>query len=81
MDLSDFREKLDRIDADLIRLLDERMSISKEIGEYKLANNLPVYDARRENEILGRVFDRAEYHKEAVVEVYKTILIESKKLQ
>lgn len=81
MELSDYRVKLDQLDAELIRLLDERMGISQEIGKYKAENHLPVYDAKRENEILRKVSERAEHYKINIVEVYKTILTESKKLQ
>ena len=50
MELKDFRNKIDFIDDEIIRLFTERMKISSEIALYKLSAGLAVYDARREEE-------------------------------
>ena len=44
MDLEVLRTKIDEIDASLIKLLEERLNIAKEIGEYKKEKGLPVAD-------------------------------------
>ena len=48
MELIDFRNKIDLIDDEIIRLFAERMEVSSEIATYKLSKGLAVYDARRE---------------------------------
>ena len=48
MDLEVLRTKIDEIDASLIKLLEERLNIAKEIGEYKKEKGLPVADYDRE---------------------------------
>ena len=42
MDLSQYRERIDTIDQELIRLFTERMQIAQGIAEYKVENHLPV---------------------------------------
>lgn len=55
MDLSDYRQELDRIDAELTRLFARRMEIAGEIGAWKQVRGLPIQDASREREKLAAV--------------------------
>jgi chorismate mutase/prephenate dehydratase len=59
MDLSSYRERIDAIDHELLRLFKERMSIAGEIGRYKAAHHLPILNQTREREILQRVSKEA----------------------
>ena len=59
MDISDYRNKIDQLDEELLRLFTERMTISGEIAEYKRENSLPVLNKNREREILSRVSDQS----------------------
>ena len=59
MDINDYRNKIDLLDEELLRIFLDRMSISSEIAEYKRENNLPVLNKNREREILGRVSEQA----------------------
>ncbi len=49
------RKKIDKIDKKLLQLLDERMELAEEIGRIKKARSLPVYDARREEELVKKL--------------------------
>jgi monofunctional chorismate mutase len=42
------RTKIDQLDLEIIRLFEERMTVVKEVIEYKKANNIPVLDTNRE---------------------------------
>ena len=55
MDLSQYRERIDTIDRELIRLFTERMQIAQGIAEYKVENHLPVLDAARERQKLAEI--------------------------
>ena len=55
MDLSQYRERIDTIDQELIRLFTERMQIAQGIAEYKVENHLPVLDAARERQKLAEI--------------------------
>lgn len=54
MDMQEFRSQINQIDEQLVRLFDARMKVALEIGKYKKANSLPVYDAAREQAVLER---------------------------
>lgn len=53
--LEDYRNKIDEIDNEIARLLNERMLMSKAIGEEKAKSNTGVVDKNREKNILNRV--------------------------
>ena len=55
MELKNYRDKLDSIDAQLVALFCERMDTVRAIAEYKKANDLPIRAPGREKEILDRV--------------------------
>ncbi|MGM9625521.1 MAG: prephenate dehydratase domain-containing protein, partial [Eubacteriales bacterium] len=55
MDLKELRSRIDDLDAQLVRLFDERMQIAADIAAYKQENNLPVADESREREKLTAV--------------------------
>ena len=54
-DLLELRKDIDRIDHEIVRLYEERMGISKQVAEYKIANGKPVFDKQREDEKLDAV--------------------------
>ncbi len=51
MGLKNLRQKIDKIDQKLIKILAERFKITKKVGEYKKKYHLPVSDKKREKEI------------------------------
>ncbi len=53
--LSGFRERIDACDAEIIRLLNTRLKICLEVGEYKSARGIAVKDAARESEVIAKV--------------------------
>ena len=52
MELKDYRDQLDRVDDEIIKLFTERMELCAGIAGYKKENSLPVLDVRREREKL-----------------------------
>ena len=55
MDLQELRNEINDIDSQLQELFNKRMQISFKVAEYKIANNMPVFQSKRENEILDHV--------------------------
>ena len=53
-DLNYFRDRLDKIDEELVSLFEERMEISIKIGDYKKKNNVPIFDEDRERIVIER---------------------------
>jgi 3-deoxy-7-phosphoheptulonate synthase/chorismate mutase len=54
------RARVDEVDGELIRVLNERARIVQEIMAIKAETGAPIYDPKREEEILRRVVDRNE---------------------
>ena len=59
MDLQHYREQINMIDDELLRLFKERMDVSRQIALYKKAHGLPVLDAAREREKLAVIDEKA----------------------
>jgi chorismate mutase-like protein len=55
MDLSDWRERIDNIDHQLIDLLNERMHCAQEIGRVKKAAGRPIRDPERELDVIAKI--------------------------
>jgi len=81
MDLSDIRKKIDGIDQKLLPLFLERMNISKEVAEYKKANDLPVLNKQRERDILKWVREESGDMELYADRLYNTIFELSRALQ
>lgn len=81
--LEDYRREIDAVDRRLVALFEERMDITHKVGEYKLAQGLPVLDAQREREVLSAkaalVADGTL--KADVVALYETIMAISRRQQ
>ena len=56
--VQELRERVDEVDRELIRALNERARIVQEIMALKAEVGAPVYDPKREEEILQRVVDQ-----------------------
>ncbi len=54
-DLDGWRKRIDEIDQELVRLLNERSQCAVEIGHIKKKLNLPAWQPEREAEILRHV--------------------------
>ena len=59
MELKDYRNQIDAIDNELVRLFVARMNLSAQVANYKKEHNLPIYVPTREREILLDVAEKA----------------------
>lgn len=74
MDLNQYRQRIDEIDDQLLRLFAERMEVAAGIAAYKKENNLPVLDMRREREKLLQIAEKTpEGLKDYAVSLYSLI--------
>lgn len=53
--LEPLRQRINALDAELIRLLNERASLVVEVGKVKRKEGIPVYAPHRESDVLDRV--------------------------
>ena len=82
MDMNQIRQRIDKIDADMVELYKQRMEAVSEIGEYKRANKLPIYDSERERNLLNKVAEQAgEEYEGGVRAMFQTIMELSRSYQ
>jgi chorismate mutase/prephenate dehydratase len=55
MDLTELRTEINEIDEQIRELFVKRMGICYQVAEYKIENNLPVFHADREKQIIDKV--------------------------
>ena len=81
--LGNLREDIDKVDAELLRLLNQRAELVLKVGELKKANNLAVVHADREKILLARLCERnsGPLPKEMVVQLFQQIIDTLKQLQ
>ena len=74
MELKDYREKIDAIDAQLLPLFVQRMETAAEIAAWKKANGVPVLDAGRERAKLRELEEKTpEELRDYTDSLYQTI--------
>ena len=59
MDIQDYRDQIDKIDDELLRLFKERMEVARRIAIYKKERGIPALDATREREKLAAIGEKA----------------------
>jgi chorismate mutase len=55
MEISDWRQRIDEIDEQIVQLISKRAEAAKAIGELKRVANLPVYEPGREQAVFDHV--------------------------
>lgn len=83
MGLQEYREQLDEIDAQMVRLIEKRMEISKLVAKDKIKSGKRVLDKKREQEKLTTLANMAgtDFNRRAVHELYEQIMAISRKCQ
>ncbi|MBR4211153.1 MAG: chorismate mutase, partial [Oscillibacter sp.] len=74
MELTEIREHIDRIDAELLRLFLERMELADKTAEYKAAHGLPILNKEREREILAKVTETAGERERYAYHLFATLI-------
>ncbi len=74
--IEDLRSRVDEVDRELIRALNERARIVQEIVAIKAEAGRPLFDPRREEEILRKVAEENEgpIYDSSVREIFELIL-------
>ncbi|AHY46506.1 Prephenate dehydratase [Rubrobacter radiotolerans] len=81
--LDSYREGIDEVDAEIVRLLDRRARLARGIGEIKKAHGLDAYVPSRERKVLDRVKDLGEgdFPKGGLESVFREIISSSISLE
>lgn len=82
-DLTELREKIDLIDQQMVSLYEERMRLTEEVAEYKIASGKKVLDKAREDEKLQSVtsLTESDFTAQCIRELFTQIMSMSRKRQ
>lgn len=82
-DLKDIRTEINETDKKITELFEKRMDLSKEVAEYKIANSLPVFDSKREEEKLKsiRSLVKNKLYEDWAVKLINDLMLYSKEYQ
>lgn len=76
--LDKYRAEIDQIDQQIIELLDKRFDITKQVGEYKAKNNIPVLNQAREDVIINKLKNMELNHEQQIIDLYIALMDISK---
>ncbi len=81
-DINYLRKQIDEIDSQLLPLFLKRMECSRNVAEYKRANNMPILDKTREEQILdSKAAQVSEELQAPVRDLFSSIMKISRSLQ
>ena len=82
-ELERYRQEIDRIDGELVRLFLERMAVTDKVGEYKQRQGIPVLDAGREKQVITAKTALTEdpARKADIAALYESIMAISRRQQ
>lgn len=82
MDLEKARQTIDNIDSQLVKLFEERMTAVKDVAKYKKENNLPIFNGKREREIVNSLTGKVSPELALYVKIlYNTLFAVSREYQ
>ena len=83
MDIEHWRNEIDQIDVELLRLLNVRARLALKVGALKKAAALPITDLERERVVLQRLqeMNSGPLDDRAVDKLFRRIIIESKRIE
>lgn len=81
--LNGHRQRIDQIDIEIVRLLNERTCVVEQIGEVKRQATLPIYEPKREELVFENVSrnNAGPMPSEAVKRVFERIMDEMRTIQ
>lgn len=81
--LSDLRDAIDSVDAQMLELLRKRLELVLKVGAVKSAHGVKVYDPERERQVLNRLASAAQppMRPEMVRRIYERIIDEYRSIE
>jgi len=81
--LKALRKKIETVDGDILRLLDERAKIAKDVGKLKTEGGMDFYDPQREGRILAGLAQKntEAFPQRAVQSVFREIISACRSLE
>ncbi len=84
MELSEIRQKLDKIDSEIVLLIAKRLALIPPVAEYKNNNRIPRQQPEREKQIIESKRKIAEENKinpDLIEKIFKDIILEAHEIE
>ena len=83
MDIADWRKRIDDIDSQLVKLINERARIAQEIGRLKRNSQAPIYEPEREKLVFEHVcrVNGGPLPDRSLIQVYERLIDVMRNLQ
>ena len=83
MTIEDWRNEIDKIDEQLVKLLNQRSNCAIELGRIKRELGLPIYSPDRETEVIAHVtgINGGPLEPEAIRRLFERIIDESRSIE
>ena len=80
-DITEYRNKIDEIDEEIVKLLSERLQIGGKIGTLKALKGQKIRDKQREAEVLRSRGDLAPEYRDAIEAIFATIMAQTREVE
>jgi chorismate mutase-like protein len=81
--IANWREQIDAVDSELLRLLNKRAKLAIEVGALKKRRSVPLLDPQRELQVLlrARQANDGPLDDQAVAKIFRCIMDESRRAE
>ena len=82
-DIDDLRQRIDWIDEQLVRLLNARAECALQVGQFKKACGMDIYQPEREREVLEHVqqLNTGPLDDDAIKRLFERVIDENRRLE
>lgn len=56
-DLKCLRDEIDKVDKELVQLIEKRIELITKVGDYKKKNNIPILNTNREKQVIEKAYN------------------------
>lgn len=83
MTIDDYRNEINQLDRELLRIFNQRAALALKIGEIKKDLGLPVYDPEREKRIFEAMStaNPGPLENDAIIRLFERVIDESRRLE
>jgi len=70
------RKEIDRIDKEIVDLLNQRAQVVLDIKRLKEKKDVPLYDAKREEDLINNVvqYNKGPLYNDNIIQIFESIL-------
>jgi len=82
-DIGVLRQAIDEIDEKILDLINQRLSLAKQIGDFKKQGGIQITDSGREKEILNRLLEKnnGPLGADGLRNIFEAIIAEGRNVQ